>query len=89
MTRIALRVILAVGLLGTGWVAAKAQSSAPIFELQIDAPVGQTQIRCVRGCRLAWVERGVNPNSSPITTFEYGCNGAARCQSGRLGGWID
>ena len=89
MPQIVLRVVFAVGLLGTGWVAARAQSGAPTFELQVDAPGGQTSIRCVRGCKLAWVERGVNPNSSPIATFEYGCNGAARCQSGRVGGWIE
>ena len=61
MTRTVLRVMLAVGLFGTGWVTAKAQSSAPTFELQIDAPGGQTQIRCVRGCKLAWVERESTP----------------------------
>jgi hypothetical protein len=88
MTRTALRVAIAVGLLGTGWVAAKAQTQTPTFELRVDAPGGQTKIQCIRGCKLAWVERGVNPNSAPIPTFEYGCS-APRCQSGTVGGWVE
>ena len=89
MKRTTLRFAIAIGLLGTGWIAAKAQSQAPTFELRVDAPEGQTKIQCIRGCKLAWVERGVNPNSAPIATFEYGCNGAPRCQSGTVGGWFE
>jgi hypothetical protein len=88
MARTALRVALALGLLGTGWIAAKAQTTAPTFELQVDAPGGETSIRCVRGCKLAWVQRGMNPNDSPQPTFEYRCTGA-RCGSGLVGGWIN
>jgi len=88
MARTALRVALALGLLGTGWVAAKAQTSGPTFELQVDAPGGETTIRCVRGCKLAWVQRGVNPNAAPQLTFEYRCTGA-RCGSGLVGGWVE
>src|SRR5213592_2352183 len=32
----------------------------PDFELVVDAPAGPTTITCVRGCRLMWVERGIN-----------------------------
>ena len=88
MRRNALRVAMAIGLLGTGWIAAKAQTQSPTFELQVDAPGGETKIHCVRGCKLAWVERGVNPNAKPIATCEYRC-GAPRCQSGVVGGWVD
>jgi hypothetical protein len=89
MRRTALRLVIAVGLLGTGRIAAKAQTQTPTFELRVDAPDGKTMIQCIRGCKLAWVERGLNPNSVPIATFEYGCSGATRCQSGTVGGWVE
>jgi len=83
------RLALALGLFGTGWIAAKAQTSEPTFELRVDAPEGSTTVRCVRGCKLAWVERGINPNSTPQRTFEYFCTGTPRCMSGLVGGWVD
>jgi len=53
-------------------------------------PVGATTITCVKGCTLAWVERGVNPNSQPLLTFSYRRTGPTveRCSSGKVGGWI-
>jgi hypothetical protein len=87
MARLWLRVAVAIALMGTGWVAAKAQSSAPSFELVVEAPGGPTVITCVRGCTLAWVERGVNPRAKPIQTFEFSCTGS-QCSSGKVGGWI-
>ena len=90
MTQTALRVALAIGLFGTGWGVAKAQIQTPTFELQVDAPEGNTIIKCVRGCKLAWVSRGVNPNTTPKATFEYRCSGGpARCLSGVVGGWVE
>ena len=83
-----MRVALALGLVGAGWAAAKAQTATPTFELQVDAPGGDTTIHCVRGCKLSWVERGVNPNTTPRPDFQYGC-GAARCDSGKIGGWVE
>ena len=91
MKRFTVRLLLAVGLLGLGWAAGRAQASVPDFEVVIDAPEGKTHIECVRGCQLAWVERmvpgTVTPNSA---TFWYGCSNSAngRCGSGRIGGWI-
>jgi hypothetical protein len=81
--------VVAMALVGVGWVAAKAQTPAPAFELIVDAPVGPTTIKCVRGCTLMWVERGINPNSTPQPAFEFACSGlATRCSSARVGGWI-
>jgi hypothetical protein len=90
MIRLLARLVLALGLIAVGWVAAKAQSSAPDFEIIVNAPVGQTTIECKRGCNLAWVERGINPNSTPVPTFEFGCSGGGvvRCSSAAVGGWI-
>ena len=87
MARFCFRVLIAVGLLATGWIAAQAQSANPDFELIVEAPGGATSIRCVRGCNLAWVERGVNLNSRPIDTFDFYCS-APRCSSAKVGGWV-
>ena len=85
-----LRALVAFALLLAGWVAAKAQMSEPAFELVVDAPPGPTRITCVRGCRLMWVERGINPNSMPMQSFDFSCQGGAvqRCSSAKVGGWI-
>jgi hypothetical protein len=87
VARLSLKLTVALALFGTGWVAAKAQTAAPHFELVVDAPSGPTSITCVRGCTLAWVERGINPNSKPVPTFEFSCT-ASRCSSAKVGGWI-
>jgi hypothetical protein len=90
MTRKMLTGVVALLLVGTGWVAAKTQVTAPEFELVVEAPAGPTTIRCVRGCKLMWVERGMNPNGTPQSSFEFSCSGdaTARCSSARVGGWI-
>jgi hypothetical protein len=89
---------VAAALVGLGWVAGKAQSRTPDFEIAVSAPVGDTHITCVRGCTLAWVERGLKPNNTPVATFSYACGpgGATpgrpptpgRCESGSIGGWL-
>jgi hypothetical protein len=86
MVRRLLQLAVALALLGTGWVAARAQTPAPDFELVVDAPGGQTIITCVRGCKLMWVERGI-PNGTATPSFQYACT-ASRCSSARVGGWI-
>ena len=82
----------ALVMLLVGWAAGRAQGPGePAFEIRVNAPGGETTIECVRGCTLAWVQRGVNPNALPQSTFTYSCTGAAappRCSSGRVGGWI-
>jgi hypothetical protein len=80
-------VMLAFTLVAIGWFGAKAQSSPPDFELIVDAPSGETTVECVRGCKLVWVERGINTNAVPQAEFTYGC-GASRCSSGNIGGWV-
>ena len=82
--------VVALGLVAVGWVAAGiAQTTKPDFELIVGAPAGETTIECVRGCNLAWVERGLIPGATPITKFQFACGGIAvgRCSSGRIGGW--
>ena len=92
MARIMGRLLLAVVLIGMGWTIGRAQGSVPNFELRIDAPEGQTNIECVRGCQLAWIERMAPGTVAPNkTTFTYSCSNSpdGRCGSGRIGGWIN
>jgi hypothetical protein len=86
--RLILQLVIACALVGAGWAIAKAQAPAPVFELQVDGPGGETTVRCLRGCALMWVERGINPNSRPMSEFSFNCT-AARCSSGRVGGWVN
>lgn len=88
MNRTVVRIVIAAGLLGLGWAAGRAQTSQPDFELVVDAPPGETSVTCVRGCEMAWVERGVNPAAKPMLTFKYNCFGTERCSSHKIGGWI-
>jgi hypothetical protein len=84
VARMILRGIVVVALFGAGWVAAGAQVSAPDFEIVVSAPEGSTTIECVRGCTLAWVQRGLNPNSQPIPKFQFACKGSGMCSSARV-----
>ena len=92
MKGFALRLFLAVGLIGMGWTIGRAQPSLPDFELSIDAPDGETNITCVRGCDLAWIQRWVPGTAvGRSITFTYACAGGGadqRCESGRVGGWL-
>jgi hypothetical protein len=83
-----MRALVAFALMGTGWAVARAQTPNPDFELVVEAPAGATTITCVRGCRLMWVERGVNPNSATMRSFDFSCQGVQRCSSAKVGGWI-
>lgn len=82
------RLALASLLIACGWAAGRAQSSVPDFELVVDAPAGSVKVECVRGCRLSWVERGVNPRAAQVPVFEFTCTSGERCGSGRIGGWM-
>jgi hypothetical protein len=90
MKRPIVRTAVAVGLLALGWTAGRAQTSAPDFELIVNAPQGDVSVQCVRGCELAWSERGVNPGATRLSTFDFACKGPGqvRCASGRIGGWV-
>jgi hypothetical protein len=87
-------VVTALVLFSLGWVGAGiAQATKPDFELIVRAPAGETTIECVRGCNLAWVERGLIQNAKPIPEFKFGCSGVgatniSRCSSGKVGGWV-
>ena len=91
MSHRTVRIAIAAGLIGLGWAAGKAQTAQPDFELVVDAPVGDVNVTCVKGCGLLWIERGVNPNPTPMQTFSFSCSGpttTGRCSSYKIGGWI-
>ena len=90
MTVSGARIAIAVGLVAAGWAAGRAQTSAPDFELIVNAPKGDVTVQCVRGCELAWSERGVNSRAARMSSFTFECEGASpmRCGSGRIGGWV-
>jgi len=87
MRTIIVRTLVAFALVATGWAAARTQMSEANFELVVDAPGGKTTITCVRGCGLAWIERGIPQEGQPQPSFWFSC-GAGRCSSGKIGGWI-
>jgi hypothetical protein len=87
MIRLIARYVTVAALVGAGWAAGRAQAVQPDFEIVIDAPAGETSVVCVRGCDLAWVQRGLNRNATPAPTFTFKCGDPSRCSSGKVGGW--
>lgn len=90
MRRTIVRMAVAALLVALGWAAGRAQTAQPDFEIVVSGPAGETVVECRRGCALAWVERGVHPNSEPTGTFTFRCAGPSvtRCSSARIGGWV-
>jgi hypothetical protein len=79
-------------LLMAGWTAGRAQTSAPDFEFVVTTTATatgmDTSVQCVRGCKLSWVQRGVNPNAAKLSDFDFSCKGGNPCASGVIGGWV-
>lgn len=98
MTRIVVQFGLAAALVLTGWMAGRAQMTEPDFVIEVETKAGdlrETVVKCVQGCGLAFIERGVNPASSPMREFTFRCNhnpatepSPATCTSHRYGGWL-
>jgi len=86
MKSIALRVTIALILVALGWVAGRAQTPAPQFRLEVDAPGGWTTIICRQGCVLQGGHDEGNPRNRPISVFKYGGT-ANRCSAG-INGWL-
>lgn len=56
MKRALLEVAMAVALISVGWSVGKAQARVADFEIAIDAPRGQVNVTCSRGCE--WFQDG-------------------------------
>jgi hypothetical protein len=70
------RLIVAVGLVGVGWVAGTAQSAGGDFEVRIEAVAGPTNVECVRGCKLIGSRDVTNPEAAPSRTWGFECTPA-------------
>ena len=89
MIRASLRIVIAAALVGVGWMAARAQTPEPDFEIVVDAPQDGTKVECVRGCSLAYVVLGTDSARTLASQkLEYACvmTPDARC-SVTLSGW--
>lgn len=75
-----------------GWTAGRAQTSSPDFEFVVTTTTTETgmdtSVTCVRGCKLSWVQRGVNPRAAELSSFDFSCKGSKQCPSGVIGGWV-
>jgi hypothetical protein len=84
-----LRLLLITALLlFVDWRVGKAQTTAPDFEIVVTPTSTGMAVKCVRGCNLSWVQRGVNPQAKAMSEFEYSCKGGSPCSSGTIGGWL-
>jgi len=82
-------VVWAFILVGLGWTVGHAQRPEPEFMIAIDAPVGETHVECVSGCRLIGARDVGNPNASQMRVYTYGCSGGnvQRCEA-KVAGWL-
>jgi hypothetical protein len=69
-----LGVLLATALVG-GWSAGKAQTRVSEFEIAVDAPRGQVDVTCSRGCE--WFRD--SGSAVPTKTFTLRCD-TERCR---------
>lgn len=83
------RVFLSLVLVGLGWTIGYTQRSEPEFMLAIDAPVGETRVECVSGCKLMGARDLGNPNAGRLKVYRYGCRGrnVQRCGA-QIAGWL-
>jgi len=100
MARWFFRLILIVVLVGAGWSIGRAQTSVPQpdFELVISGAAGDTEVKCLKGCKLSYrTIRPVNPAHpvkeplvDPKTAQEkvgFGCGNRDGCEL-LAAGWI-
>ena len=75
-------------LITLGWTVGYANRPEPDFVLAIDAPVGETHVECVSGCRLIGARDLGNPKAGLMRVYSYSCSGTdvRRCGA-RVAGW--
>jgi hypothetical protein len=78
MRRLLTHSVVAIACLTLGWLAARAAAGPPgIFKLTIDAPAGQTMLKC-EGCQfLTWTADGHADQRQPVINFSCS-NGPCR-----------
>jgi hypothetical protein len=82
------RVVWALLLIGCGWAFGAAGRPEPEFMISIDAPVGQTRVECLSGCRLIGARDLPNSKALRMKVYSYSCSGdgAQRCGA-QVAGW--
>ena len=82
------RVVWATMLIALGWSLGAEERPEPDFVIAIDAPVGETRIECLSGCRLMGARDLPNPNAVRMKAYSYGCGGGKvqRCGA-HVAGW--
>ena len=82
------RVVWPVMLIGLGWMVGAAERPEPEFMIAIDAPVGQTRVECLSGCRLMGARDLPNRHAGQMKVYSYGCSGRGvqRCGA-QVAGW--
>jgi hypothetical protein len=82
------RAVWAFMLIGLGWAVGAAERPEPEFMIAIDAPVGQTRVECLSGCRLMGARDLPNANAHQMKVYSYGCSGRGvqRCGA-QVAGW--
>jgi hypothetical protein len=73
MKRTLLRIVLAGGFVVAGWALGNGQERVADFEITIEAPRGDVNLICARGC--AWGEKG-----SPGQPISFKCE-TQRCRA--------
>jgi hypothetical protein len=87
MTKLALlRVMVAIALVGLGWVGGRAQATQADFELEVSSPNGRTTITCRRGCGLQFIRNAPN-KAEAQPSFTYECTNSPKC-GGTVQGWV-
>jgi hypothetical protein len=76
-------------LVAGGFMAGHAMTPEPQFMLAVDAPAGETRVRCIAGCELLGARDLGNQNAGRMDEYNYTCGGesAERCQA-RVAGWL-
>ena len=97
MARWVARLILVVVLVGAGWSIGRAQTAVPLpdFELVISGAAGDTEVKCLKGCKLSY--RSIRPPNNvkespvdPKTAQEkvgFGCGNKDGCEMWAAG-WV-
>jgi hypothetical protein len=82
------RLVWAFMLIGLGWTAGAAERPEPEFMIAIDAPVGQTRVECISGCRLMGARDLPNRTAGTMKVYSYRCSGrnVQRCGA-QVAGW--
>lgn len=86
---IARKLLMSSALVACGFVAGHARTPEPQFVLALDAPAGESSVRCISGCELLGGRDLGNPAAGRMAEYRYSCSGTGttRCAA-RVAGWL-